>query len=117
MWYKTPTIANSLDPVWNLTYELPLEADNPEQSLKIKVKDWDSTGKNDLQGTAEIFVTKLEPAKRLEVWAELMHPTSLQRGQVHVFVEYHPQADLASTTKDGDKGAGKEPPKDKGELK
>ncbi len=25
MWYRSPTVPNSLDPVWNTSYEFPLE--------------------------------------------------------------------------------------------
>jgi Ca2+-dependent lipid-binding protein len=38
------------------------------QILRIKVKDWDATGKNDLQGVTEIVVNKLEPEKKLDIW-------------------------------------------------
>jgi hypothetical protein len=50
-------------------------------------QDWDSAGKNDLQGEAEVTVTKLEPDKRMEIWADLIHPSLPQKGQVHLFVE------------------------------
>ena len=38
VWYKTHTITNSLNPVWNVDYELPLENRTDEQVLKFRVK-------------------------------------------------------------------------------
>ncbi len=94
VWYQSHTISNSLNPVWNVTYELPLEKGHSPQMLKLRVKDWDSAGKNDLQGEAEIEVTRLEPEKRVELWADLAHPSLPQKGSVHVFVEYFPNQDI-----------------------
>lgn len=60
VWYKSQVIPNTLNPVWNTTYEIPLENRPDEQVLKLKIKDWDSTGKNDIQGSVEIKVTEMK---------------------------------------------------------
>ena len=94
IWYRTPTIENTLDPVWNASYEIPLEATDEEQVLHIRVKDWDSAGRNDLQGTAEIFVTRMEKDKPIDVTAYLQNKDREQKGQVHLVITYSPDRNL-----------------------
>jgi Ca2+-dependent lipid-binding protein len=94
VWYRSATIPNTLDPVWNTSYEFPLEANVGEQVLLVKVKDWDSTGRNDLQGTADIYVTRMEPDKEIEVTAYLQNNVREQKGTIHLLVTYIPDRNL-----------------------
>ena len=94
VWYRSPTITNTLDPVWNASYEIPLEATEEEQVLQIRVKDWDPAGRNDLQGTADIFVSRMEPDKPIDVTAYLQNPDKEQKGTVHLIVTYSPDRNL-----------------------
>jgi Ca2+-dependent lipid-binding protein len=31
VWYTSPKVPNTLDPIWNMSYEFPLEVSNKEQ--------------------------------------------------------------------------------------
>jgi len=94
VWYRSPTITNTLDPVWNASIEFPLEATDDEQVLQVRVKDWDSSGRNDLQGTAEIYVTRMDKDTPIDVVAYLQNPEREQKGTVHLVITYSPDRNM-----------------------
>lgn len=64
---------NTLDPVWNEDFFLPVTS--KEETVKIEVMDKDSFGSDDLEGIVHISVKELLHQENIDDWLGLKRPT------------------------------------------
>ncbi|EFC41277.1 predicted protein [Naegleria gruberi] len=84
--FKTHVISNSLNPVWNETFEIPLDH-NPEQYVLIcQLYDKDKFTGDDSLGFIAVSLStlKLEEKKPFEMWLNLQ---GVPKGSLHIRIE------------------------------
>eukprot|EP00245_Coleochaete_scutata_P011543 TRINITY_DN4303_c0_g1_i1.p1 TRINITY_DN4303_c0_g1~~TRINITY_DN4303_c0_g1_i1.p1 ORF type:complete len:576 (-),score=137.84 TRINITY_DN4303_c0_g1_i1:55-1782(-) len=91
--YKSPTVQNSLNPVWNEAASFVVE-DWQTQKLVVMVMDEEGVQQAQLVGCADIPLKQLPPGHLQDVWLNLVKDldnpkaTTKIRGQVHLELLY-----------------------------
>jgi len=78
---KTNVLKKTLNPKWNVSYNLTLESDN--DVLEVKCVDHDNFGKDDPLGRVEIPLETLEDDVACDSWYTL---TGVKTGEVHLIL-------------------------------
>ncbi len=66
-----------------------------EPTLKIRVKDFDATGRNDVQGTAEFFFARMEKEKQMLSTSTLFNAERDTKGAtITVLTTYCPDRNI-----------------------
>ncbi|KAK9683563.1 hypothetical protein RND81_10G150000 [Saponaria officinalis] len=91
---KTKTINNSLNPIWNESFDFVVE-DPSTQHLTVRVYDDEGLQPAELIGCAQVALNDLEPGKVKALWLNLVKDVEVQRdtkyrGQVQLELLYCP---------------------------
>lgn len=80
--YRTKTIDNDLNPVWNEYFEFVVDQANG-QKLRIELFDYDKMGSDEELGTLAIDLINIKEKRDLDDWLPL---DSCKHGDIHIQV-------------------------------
>ncbi|KAA0197096.1 Calcium-dependent protein kinase C [Fasciolopsis buskii] len=69
--YKTKTVRSSLNPVWDESFKIPIQAQDESKRLHFEVWDWDRTSRDDFMGALSFGITELIN-KSVDGWFKLL---------------------------------------------
>jgi len=92
--FRTETVLNSINPVWNADMELPIMPG--ATALTVAVFDFDSISKDDLVGVVHVHLTELDVWVQQDKWFPLhnhkMDDSRLKDAEIHLKITRLPDA-------------------------
>ena len=99
--FRTETVQNSLEPVWNADMELPIMPG--ASALTVAVFDYDSLTEDDLVGVVHVHLAELDVWVQQDKWFKVhnhkMDDKRLKDAEVHLKITRLPDAEAISNTR------------------
>ncbi|CCF60247.1 hypothetical protein KAFR_0J01830 [Kazachstania africana CBS 2517] len=88
--FKTHIEKKTLNPVWNETGVISIK-NRVNDTLHIKVMDWDATSADDLLGWAEVKLSQVKPHETTELDVPVINEQGKDAGIIHLEFKFEPK--------------------------